>query len=95
VVDRDRKDLGRTGDTQRLKELELALEDTLARKMRGLDVTPTAKPQDGYNPYDTWPSIQAPDAAKRPTDLQRLSEWIRLKRQIETLKKDDGEEGGK
>jgi hypothetical protein len=86
---RDRKDLGRTGDTQRLKKPELSIEDTLAQKMRGANVTPTVKPEDGYNPYDTWPSIQEPDAAKRNTDLRRLSEWMRLKRQVETLKKDD------
>ena len=82
---------GTYGDTQRLKKPELSIEDTLAQKMRGVNVAPTPKPKpdDGYNPYDTWPSIQEPDAAKRNTDLRRLSEWIRLKRQIESLKKDD------
>jgi len=92
---RDRKNLGRTGDTQRLKKPDLSLEDTLAQRQRGVNVTPSTKPEDGYNPYDTWPSIQEPDAAKRNTDLRRLSEWIRMKRQVETLKKDDKDKSGK
>jgi len=87
-VTRDRKDLGRTGDTQRLKKPDLSLEDTLAPKTRGPDPKPGSRPVDGYNPYDTWPATQEPDAARRNTDLRRLSEWIRLKRQVETLRKD-------
>jgi len=92
---RNRNSPGRTGDTQRLKKPDLSLEDTLAQKKRGVNVTPSAKPEDGYNPYDTFPSIQEPDAARRNTDLRRLSEWIRMKRQVETLKKDDGDKGDK
>jgi hypothetical protein len=92
VAKRDCKNPGRTGDTQRLKKPDLSLEDTLAQQKRGLNVRPKLKPEDGYNPYDTWPSIQEPDATKRNTDLRRLSEWIRLKRQVESLKKNDADD---
>jgi hypothetical protein len=95
VVERDRKDLGRTGDTQRLRKPDLSLEDAVADDPRGAQAIPAAKPEDGHNPYDTFPSIRQPDAARRQTDLRRLSEWIRLKRQIEVLKKNDGEDTGK
>jgi hypothetical protein len=38
------------------------------------------------NPYDTFPNLRANDVGHRQADLRRLSEWIRLKRQVEALK---------
>ena len=68
-------------------DLELALEDTLVQKIRGLPVK-ARETGTGYNPYDTVPA-KPRDEPKRPTDLRKLSEWIRLRRQVEALKKDD------
>jgi hypothetical protein len=68
-------------------KLDLSLEDTVAQKMRG--VTPRVKSGvSGYNPYDAAaPKAPAGDPPK-PTDLRKLSEWIRLTRQVAALKKD-------
>ena len=70
-------------------KLDLSLEDTIAQKMRG--VTPRLKSgASGYNPYDATVS-KPPGAggeANKPTDLRKLSEWIRLTRQVAALKKD-------
>jgi len=76
---------------------ELALEDTAALRKRGVPVG--TNPVSGYNPYDTGPpppagTRAAPDPAAPPrrTDLRKLSEWIRLQRQVEELKKTGGGE---
>lgn len=66
---------------------DLSLEDTIAQKIRG--VTPRAKSGvSGYNPYDAVPSKPAKGKSHKPTDLRKLSEWIRLTRQVEALKKE-------
>ena len=44
---------------------------------------------DGYNPYETWPSVRQPGSTAKQADLRRLSEWIRLQRQVSQLKKSD------
>lgn len=49
----------------------------------------TAKSGGGYNPYDTFPNVRQSGLAQRQADLRRLSEWIRLKRQVAQLKKTD------
>lgn len=41
----------------------------------------------GYNPYDTFPNVRQPGVGQRQADLRRLSEWIRVKRQVSQLKK--------
>lgn len=77
---------------------DLVLEDTAALRKRGVAVG--ANPITGYNPYDTGPAVasrparEAATAAAKRTDLRKLSEWIRVQRQVENLKK-DGDEGGK
>ena len=43
----------------------------------------------GYNPYDTFPSVRPVGSAQQNADLRRLSEWIRLKRQVAQIKKSD------
>jgi hypothetical protein len=70
---------------------ELSLEDTLAQKMRGVPVK-TRVNSSGYNPYDAMAPGKSRDAPRKQTDLRKLSEWIRLQRQVEELKKRDPEE---
>jgi hypothetical protein len=41
----------------------------------------------GYNPYDTFPSVRRAGGTQQHADLRRLSEWIRLKRQVAQIKK--------
>jgi hypothetical protein len=67
---------------------ELSLEDTLAQKMRGLPVK-TRVTASGYNPYDANPPGKSRNPGRKPTDLRKLSEWIRMQRQVEELKKRD------
>jgi len=76
---------------------ELSLEDTLAQHRRGIAPDSAKGTVVGYNPYDTAlvpPDERnprnpgsAPDSKRKPTDLRKLSEWIRLQRQVEALKK--------
>jgi hypothetical protein len=68
-------------------EHEISLEDTVAQKLRGV-AKRTRSAQSGYNPYDMVPKAAAPkEAQKTTTDLRKLSEWIRLSRQVAALKK--------
>lgn len=76
-------------DTVKLPRL--SLEDTLSQTRRGLRV-PHSKAGSGYNPYDTFPNTSSTGAFSRHKDLRQLSEWIRAKRQVEQLKKDDDED---
>lgn len=66
---------------------QLSLEDT--RKSRGLAVK--RRTTGGYNPYDAVgrgkPTPQTDDKRKKPTDLRKLSEWIRHRREIDELNK--------
>jgi hypothetical protein len=67
---------------------ELSLEDTLSQQQRGVPVKARAAVS-GYNPYDAVPAgkPKATDPARKPTDLRKLSEWIRMQRQVAELKK--------
>jgi len=65
---------------------ELSLEDTLSQKMRGVAVR-TRTAVTGYNPYNADPKGKSKQPARKPTDLRKLSEWIRLHREIKELKK--------
>jgi hypothetical protein len=49
----------------------------------------SANSGDGYDPYETWPSVREPGSAAKQADLRRLSEWIRLRRQVSQLKRSD------
>jgi hypothetical protein len=65
----------------------LSLEDTIAQKMRGVPVK-SRTGVIGYNPYDAAAAKAKSDAAAqkaKPTDLRKLSEWIRLTRQVAEL----------
>jgi hypothetical protein len=75
---------------------ELSLEDTLALRNRGVAVI--VDPGSGYNPYDTGPPAGGRPAREsvaptgKRTDLRKLSDWIRVQRKVEDLKKDGGED---
>jgi hypothetical protein len=43
----------------------------------------------GYDPYETWPSVRQSGSSSKQADLRRLSEWIRLRRQVSQLKKSE------
>jgi hypothetical protein len=66
-------------------EVKLSLEDTIAQKMRGVPVKRNVL--GGYNPYDADPAakLKNPADKRKPTDLRKLSEWIRLKREVAEL----------
>ncbi len=66
-------------------EVKLSLEDTIAQKMRGVAAKRTLV--GGYNPYDAdaAAAVKLPDGKRKHTDLRKLSEWIRLKREVEQL----------
>jgi hypothetical protein len=68
---------------------ELSLEATIEQKQRIISsVSGGSKRRgvDGYNPYDAVPTPKPGDAKRKPTDLRKLSEWIRAQRQVESLK---------
>ena len=67
-------------------EPKLSLEDTVAQKLRGIPVK-TRTGVVGYNPYDAVPAAKPkePEAKHKPTDLRKLSEWIRLRREVAEL----------
>jgi hypothetical protein len=71
-----------------LEEPNLSLEDTIAQKMRGVPVKARTS-VGGYNPYDAEPAAKAKAKAEtqksKTTDLRKLSEWIRLQRQVAEL----------
>ena len=68
-----------TDSTARTGTFELMLEEHAV----------PAKAGGGYDPYATWPSVREPGSTSRQADLRRLSEWIRLRRQVSQLKKSD------
>jgi hypothetical protein len=72
--------MGHHDSTARSGRFELMLEEQ----------APVAKSGGGYNPYDTFPNVREAGVTTRQADLRRLSEWIRLKRQVSQLKKPEG-----
>jgi hypothetical protein len=69
--------------------LSLSLEDTIAQRMRGVAKRAKGAGVAGYNPYDMEPTApKKAEVAEKPTDLRKLSEWIRLTRQVAALKKE-------
>jgi hypothetical protein len=69
----------------------LSLEDTIAQQLRGVARVAKSKTS-GYNPYDMAPSSPKTAGNQKPTDLRKLSEWIRLTRQVAALNKDKPQE---
>jgi len=78
-------------------DFELSLEDTVAQKMRGVPVK-VRTGFVGYNPYDALPAAKAKTKTKaaeqkpKATDLRKLSEWIRLQRQVAELNQEKPKE---
>jgi len=75
----------------------LSLEDTIAQIKRGLEAR-SRTGLSGYNPYNAVPppahgagapSTGRANHAHASTDLRKLSEWIRLSREVAALKKDE------
>ena len=77
---------GEAGDTIEVRKL--SLEDTLAQTRRGLKVQ-SSTGASGYNPYDTFPNTTSTGTYARHKDLRELSEWIRMKRQVEKIRKEE------
>jgi hypothetical protein len=67
-------------DAGKAKDLELELESTGSQTMRGVRLP--RQFGSGYNPYDTVPDTQGSTGQHRTEDLRRLSEWIRMKRDL-------------
>ena len=79
-------------DSNTSGSFELSLEDTLAQKLRGVP-SKTRSATTGYNPYDAVAggNLKEKDKARKPADLRKLSEWIRMQREIAELKKRETE----
>jgi hypothetical protein len=71
--------MSRSESTARTGTFEMMLEEQAV----------PAKVGGGYDPYETWPSVRTPGSTAKQADLRRLSEWIRLRRQVSQLKKSD------
>lgn len=69
--------MGQYDSTASTGSFELMLEEQVAPARAG----------GGFNPYDTIPNVRQPGVGQRQADLRRLSEWIRVKRQVSQLKK--------
>ena len=76
-------------------EVEFSLEDTIVPRGHPASAHNKARPVVGYNPYDRTaggkPAAAGPEPRRKPTDLRKLSEWIRLQREVEALKKEQPE----
>jgi hypothetical protein len=63
------------------QKTDLSLESTGSQAMRGLSVQNGSS--SGHNPYDTMPNTSSSTGMQRLADMRRLSEWIRMKRELE------------
>jgi hypothetical protein len=82
---------GRDVSAERLRKLEnheLSLADDAPTPADRLKANPQGKVK-GYNPYDSGRLGRAQTPKK--TDLKKLSDWLRLKRQVANKKPDDDE----
>jgi hypothetical protein len=75
----ERKSVNHSESTARTGTFELTIEAKALPDNLG----------NGYDPYETWPSVRQPGSTSKQADLRRLSEWIRLQRQVSQLKKSD------
>jgi len=62
-------------------DTDLSLESTSSQTLRGLYVSNGNS--SGWNPYDTVPNCSNNTGVHRLDDIRRLSEWIRLKRELD------------
>lgn len=82
----------------RLDRIELALADDATGRQPKLAVEDYRRSA-GTNPYNrvasagaTDPDATLPRSSNTRRDLRKLSEWIKLKRELDERKLDDGEE---
>jgi hypothetical protein len=83
---------GREVTTERLNKLEhpaLSLADDAPTPFDGVKPNPLGTKK-GYNPYDSG-KLGKTAAPPRKKDLRRLSEWLKLKKQVDS-KKDEVDE---
>ena len=81
---------GRDVSTERLKRLEnntLSLAEDAPTPLDHLKPNPLGTLK-GYNPYDSGKLAKAQAAAKK-TDLRRLSDWLKLKKQAANNKDEE------
>jgi hypothetical protein len=81
---------GREVSTERLKKLEvdaLSLEEDGAGAPGGVQSNPLGTVK-GYNPYDSGKLGQTQQTPKK-TDLRKLGEWLKLKKQVESNKDEE------
>lgn len=71
-----RRDMSKFADS----DANLELESTISQTLRGVRVSGNFG--SGYNPYDTIPDAKVGTGHHRIEDLRRLSEWIRMKREL-------------
>jgi hypothetical protein len=81
---KDRSDIP-PADLSTADTVELELESTSSQTLRGL--TLPASSSNGSNPYDSVPGASTATGQHRIADMRRLSEWIRMKRDLERNKK--------
>ena len=90
------------GDSDQFKfsptdmDFEFSLEDTIVPRGLAASTRSKATPVVGYNPYERTAGAKPPPKElgprRKPTDLRKLSEWIRLQREVEALKQEKSEE---
>jgi hypothetical protein len=81
---------GREVSTQRLQRLEnptLSIADDAPTPFEIARPNPLGTVK-GYDPYDSGKLGKPPAQPKKKTDLHRLSEWIKIKKQAGTVDKD-------
>jgi hypothetical protein len=81
---------GREVTTERLHKLEhpaLSLAEDAPTPFEGVKANPLGT-RKGYNPYDSG-KLAKTAAPPRKTDLRKLSEWLKLKKQASSNKDDD------
>ena len=82
---KNKPDAGRPDAQPTDAPFEPELEDTAAQRQRGVDL-PDRRGSGGYNPYDAPPGSEQATPSAHGTDLRKLSEWIRVRREVEAQK---------
>lgn len=52
--------------------------------------TTVVMPAGAYDPYERPPGSPPPPRKSRPQDLRKLSEWIKIRREVEALARENG-----
>jgi hypothetical protein len=85
----NRPDPGKRKAKTAPRSASLSLEDTVTQRAHELRAKSTVV--GGYDPYDAVPAAKSAAVKetqrKKPTDLRKLSEWLRHFREIDELNK--------